>query len=99
MRSRSSQAVAKWLREQEWYEAWIDNLTLQEEDQNIIQWFIEGNVGSSTIQCSIVWYQTPEGDDYWREINRQFKEWYYGNEDSSRGERLSQETEVGAQVR
>lgn len=79
MRSRSSQAVAKWLREQEWYEAWIDNLTLQEEDQNIIQWFIEGNVGSSTIQTSIVWYQTPEGDDYWREINRQFKEWYYGS--------------------
>lgn len=79
MGQRNSTTVAKWLRKQEWYDAWVDNLELQEDDIAIVNWFKAGHELGATLICSIVWHLTPEGDEYWRNINEQFKEWYYGS--------------------
>lgn len=78
MKPKGRIAVANFLLEQEWYDAWYDNLILQEEDFDLVRHFVEGHEGASTIENSIVWYLTPEGDEYWREINKRFKEWFYG---------------------
>lgn len=81
MRRRTNAAVAKWLEKQEWYEAWIDNMNLQDflsEDSKLE--YILGLRGEETICDSITWAITPEGYDYWEEINRQFKAWFYGEE-------------------
>lgn len=79
MGQRNSATVAKWLREQEWYDAWVDNLELQEDDLAIVNWYKAGHELEKTLTGSIIWHLTPEGDEYWRNINEQFKEWYYGS--------------------
>lgn len=81
MRRRTNAAVAKWLEKQEWYEAWLENMNLQDfmsEGQKLE--YTLGLHGEETISDSIVWMMTPEGYDYWEEINRQFKAWFYGEE-------------------
>ena len=81
MGMRSSAAVAKWLQEQEWYEAWVDNHELQEDDIAIVNWYKAGYELSNTLTGSIMWDLTPEGDEYWRGINEQFRDWFYGDQD------------------
>ena len=81
MGRRTSAAVAKWLEKQEWYEAWLDNMNLQDLSENEKSQCINGYYGLGTIRGSIIWMITPEGDDYWDEINQQFIRWYNGNED------------------
>ena len=81
MGRRTSAAVAKWLEKQEWYEAWLDNMNLQDLSENEKSQCIYGYYGLDTNRGSIIWMITPEGGDYWDEINQQFIRWYNGNED------------------
>lgn len=76
---RSDIAVSLWMEDQEWFDAWNDNLVLQVEDDDLRIWYAEGHEGVETIKNSIIWYLTPEGYDYWREIDKQFRKWYYGD--------------------
>ena len=79
MPTKTRAAIAKWLEKQEWYEAWIDNLNLFREDPEVINDFINGLFDEGTIMMGFPWRMTPEGDEYWRGINQQFQEWYYGD--------------------
>ena len=36
------------------------------------------NKGNKTIDCSIAWYQTINGHDYWSKINREFEHYKQG---------------------
>lgn len=77
MGRRSNAAVAKWLEKQEWFDAWVENMRLQ--DVEYVEEYIRGFRGEITLVNSFVWQMTPEGDDYWQEIDKQFKEWFYGD--------------------
>ena len=82
MAQKTNAAVAKWLQKQEWYEAWLDNMRLQDFlSEGRKHEYALGLYGEVTICDSIVWLMTPEGYDYWDEINQQFIRWYNGNED------------------
>ena len=80
MRRRTNAAVAKWLEKQEWYEAWLDNMNLQDLDEALILEYKCGLRGKDTISNSFIWMVTPEGYDYWKKINEEFKAWFYGEE-------------------
>lgn len=79
MAQKTNAAVAKWLQKQEWYEAWLDNMNLQDLDEALILEYKCGLHGEDTISNSFIWMVTPEGYDYWREIDKQFREWFYGD--------------------
>ena len=79
MRLKTNAAVAKWLKKQEWYEAWIDNLNLFRDDPEVINDFINGLFDEGTIIKGFPWRMTPEGDTFWAEVNKQFEAWYYGD--------------------
>ena len=80
MGKRTNAAVAKWLEEQEWYESWTDNMILQSDKTEEIRAYICGEAGPNTLSHSFCWWLSPEGDEYWRGINQQFQEWYYGDD-------------------
>ena len=79
MPTRTRQAIAKWLKNQEWYEAFCDNMVLQSRSTEQIYECINGLFYESTISGAFSWSFTPEGDDYWRNINNVFETWYYGD--------------------
>ena len=80
MKRRTNAAVAKWLEKQEWYEAWLENMNLQDLDETLILEYKCGLHGGHTIDHSIIWMITPEGYDYWKKINEELIDWYYGEE-------------------
>lgn len=80
MRRRTNAAVAKWLEKQEWYQAWLDNMHLQDLAADLILEYTSGLYGKNTIDNSFIWMVTPEGYDYWKQINEEFKAWYDGEE-------------------
>lgn len=41
--------------------------------------YIRGFWGEITLVNSFIWLATPEGEDYWEDINKQFLEWYNEN--------------------
>ena len=78
---RNRRQVASWLERQEWYEAWIYNMHIQNYlDPDQVDEYIYGLHGEDTIFNSVVFRQTPEGQDYWENVNQQFKDWYNGND-------------------
>ena len=79
MPTKTRAAIAKWLEKQEWYEAYCDNLVLQSRLTETIRRFLAGIYEEDTICAAFSWSFTPEGDSYWRDINKQFTAWYYGD--------------------
>lgn len=77
MAQKTRAAVAKWLQKQEWFDAWVENMRLQ--DVGNADEYILGFWDEFTLVNSFVWQMTPEGYDYWCEIEKQFKKWYYGD--------------------
>ena len=80
MGMRSSAAVAKWLQEQEWYDSFIETLDrFREYDSEDVGRFLDGSMNVDTIYLAFPWYLSPEGMDFWQEIDKQFREWFYGD--------------------
>ena len=77
MGRRSNAAVAKWLEKQEWFDAWVENM--RQQDVENAEEYIRGFWGEITLVNSFIWLATPEGEDYWEDINKQFLEWYNEN--------------------
>ena len=80
MAQKTSAAVSKWLQKQEWYESYIETLErFREYDNEDIKRFLRGHMMEDTIYAAFPWYLSPEGMDFWKDINKQFKEWFYGD--------------------
>ena len=80
MAQKTSAAVSKWLKKQEWYESYIETLErFREYDNEDIERFLKGHMMEDTIYAAFPWYLSPEGMDFWKDINKQFKEWFYGD--------------------
>ena len=80
MPTRTREAIAKWLEKQEWYEVFCDNMVLQSRATETKYECINGLFYEDTISGAFSWAFTPEGDEYWREINKGFIAWYNGND-------------------
>lgn len=79
MTQKTSAAISKWLQKQDWYESYVENLErYRDYDSEGIKRFLNGCMYDETIIVAFPWYLSPEGYDYWREINNEFAEWYYG---------------------
>ena len=80
MAQKTNAAVAKWLQKQEWYESYIETLErYREYDNEDIERFLKGHMMEYTICAAFPWYLSPEGMDFWEDIDKQFKEWFYGD--------------------
>ena len=79
MAQKTSAAVSKWLKKQEWHESFIETLErFREYDCEDIERFLSGHMMENTIYEAFPWYLSPEGMDFWGDIDKQFKEWFYG---------------------
>lgn len=56
-------------------------MNLQDLDEALILEYKCGMHGKDTISNSFIWMVTPEGYDYWKKINDEFKAWWYYGED------------------
>lgn len=68
--------LAKWLRRQEWYNAYWANLCAcysGENDYDLVQSFADGHEGEFTIEQAFNWKGTPEGFEYWERANNELK--------------------------
>lgn len=80
MNEKSNAAVAKWLQKQEWYDSFIETLDrFREYDSEDVGRFLDGSMKEDTIYRAFPWYLSPEGMDFWKEIDKQFRDWYNEN--------------------
>lgn len=80
MAQKTSSAVSKWLKKQEWYESFIETLErFREYDREDINRFLKGTMLEDTIYAAFPWYLSPEGMDFWKDIDKQFRDWFYGD--------------------
>lgn len=64
--------LAKWLRRQDWFNQWFDNLCKcypEPEDYGIVQSFCEGYEGEFTLEQAFNWKGSPEGLAFWTRKN------------------------------
>ena len=79
MTQRTSTAVSKWLQKQEWYESYVETLgRYSEYDGEYMDKFLSGHMMEETVHLAFPWYLSPDGVDFWIDIDKQFKEWFYG---------------------
>ena len=74
--SRASK-LAKWLRRQDWYNAYFDNLCAcynEPDDYYLVQSFCDGHEGEFTIEQAFNWKGTPEGVAFWTRANADLKQ-------------------------
>lgn len=77
---KNRRKIARWLEQQEWYEAWIDNMNIQGYlDPEQMNEYIYGLNDEHTIISSMVFTQTPEGQEFWDNVNQEFLDWYNDN--------------------
>ena len=77
LRHRSKTDIQKWLKTRDWYEKYVENLKGEYQDISQRQKFLFGDKGASTISAAFLYMDTPEGSDYWVNIEEQFLKWYY----------------------
>lgn len=68
--------LAKWLRKQEWYDAYWANLCAcyhQPQDYDLVQSFVEGHEGEFTIEQAFNWKGSAEGFEFWQRANNELK--------------------------
>ena len=79
MNGKSNAAVAKWLQKQEWYDSFIETLYRFRDYDSDVARFLDGSMKEDTIYLAFPWYFSPEGMDFWNDIDKQFREWFYGD--------------------
>lgn len=71
---KTPEQIREWLQKQEWYESF--RRQAEEYLSSELYKTLNGYDGTYTISYAFYWQHSKEGDKYWREINRQFQEWY-----------------------
>lgn len=80
MAQKTSAAVSKWLQKQEWYESFVETLErFRDYDLEDMNRFLKGIMLEDTIYAAFPWYLSPEGMDFWQDIDKQFREWFNGD--------------------
>lgn len=74
---RSKTEIKKWLKTRDWYEKYVNNLKVEYQDIYQRQKFLSGENDTSTISAAFCYRDTPEGIEYWSQIEEQFLKWYY----------------------
>lgn len=76
--SKSKEEIKLWLGEQPWFPAFAANI-LRSHNRPYINSIVSGDYGGSTIAIAFSWKTSPEGENFWRNIEKQYREWYDGN--------------------
>lgn len=74
---RSKSDIKKWLKQKDWYQQYIDNLKVEYPNINARQKFLLGENEQYTISSAFCYRDTPEGIEYWSQIEEMFLRWYY----------------------
>lgn len=69
---RVNPKISEWLSKQPWRFKFIDNLINKNCSPDRILCILIGSNNKSTISGSFSWYRTPEGHNYWDNINDEF---------------------------
>lgn len=73
---KSSNEISQWLTSQKWFEQLSCNIDREKRGSIFREAILNGNSGMCTISSAFVWTFTPEGYDYWLDIDRQFIQWF-----------------------
>lgn len=69
---KTKEEVIDWLKSQEWFEQFRTNT----EKYKPFEEYIETYSNVLLFLSAFPWLQTPEGEDYWHEKNRDFQIWW-----------------------
>lgn len=78
-KSKTPRQIKKWLKKQPWYNRFVYNM--DNSRNSSYDHILSGNEGAFTIRISFIWKNSPEGHDFWENIDNQFIQWYNNEED------------------
>ena len=79
--NKTPEQISEWLRYKPWLKKFMKNCrNIGKIRREGAMKILSGEMGLLTIAAGFTWSRSPEGLGYWKEKDRQFKEWYYGNE-------------------
>lgn len=83
---KTQKQIRKWLQTQEWYPQFKKNMRKEPEDKQ--KYILIGKAYSETIKGAFIWNGTPEGINFWWNVNIQFLKWYEKEEKEMTKEQL-----------
>lgn len=80
MEMKTEKQVSEWLYQQRWLRAFVKNIrnvtsTSKAEAKRIL----DGVYTVNTIAAGFNWGRSPQGLEYWKEKDKELREWYYGS--------------------
>lgn len=81
---KSKKQIVAWLKVQPWYEDFVFNCVKRSKELSVnaeslakhINHKVSGELGVNVIFGSFVWKDTPQGHEFWKEVNTEFHYWY-----------------------
>ena len=76
---KTAEQIAEYLREQDWFSAYIDNLKrkdLKPLAGGTYEDHISGRKGLCTISNAFYWTKTEQGNEFWSDIDDEFVKWW-----------------------
>lgn len=66
--------VSEWILKQPWLSQFVDNCIAIGDSPDEILYYLLGAESANTIDASFIWSKTPEGRDFWGNLNDEIKE-------------------------
>ena len=76
---KTPEQIRAWLKSREWWPQFVKNTVAFDYRTAEV---LSGDRGEDTILDAFCWLDTPEGDDFWGDKNREFKEWYFNEKNN-----------------
>lgn len=72
---KTPEQIRAWLESREWWPQFVKNTV---DYDYLTEEVLGGDRGEDTIIDAFGWFTAPEGPFFWQDRNREFKEWYFG---------------------
>ena len=76
---KTKEQIIEWLKSQEWYDAFAENISSKTVDEVIEEYLKEESV-IGIIDFAFIWENTDEGQDFWSSDNEKFLLWFESDE-------------------
>ena len=80
MAIKTEKQVSEWLYQQRWLRAFIKNIrNMTSTSKTEAERILAGVYTVNTIAAGFDWGRSPQGFEYWKEKDKELREWYYGS--------------------
>lgn len=77
---KTPKQIKEYIRKQSWYESFRNHVNHSVGSLSRHFYILFGKAGEDTIRRAFPWDKTLEGAHFWIRVDRNFREWYYGEE-------------------